>query len=278
MFRWWYAWHRRRPLLRWETKLLAVFLVIGLLLYPRFWLIPEWQRRIGDMNSVLDPTHPGLAELEQAVRARTDAEGYAGRVLLHTERVVYERFPYAHDWDTWGVMDYLPTVAEVFEQGREDCDGLAVVSASLLRRMGHEAYLVSDLKHTWVYTPAGELMSPGQGAKTLETDAEGTRTRVDAETARNVGRGLAYGVAVFPLGREIAMLLVIWLALLHPRAGRWRPWVALAGFALALVLLRAAGASGEALALRPQLTWLGLTLAVASVFLVAWRTDQRAAA
>ena len=43
------------------------------------------------------------------------------------EKFVYGHVPYAWDWDTWGVADYLPSVAEVRRMGREDCDGRAVV-------------------------------------------------------------------------------------------------------------------------------------------------------
>jgi len=258
----WRRWHERRPWHRRLTKILLFALTLAIVFYPKFWLLPRWLGRLGDMNSVLDPRDPRLAPLETAVRARltaaslpTDSSAPSNAVLAAAQSVVYETIPYAWDWDTWGVVDYLPTVAEVFERGQEDCDGLAVVAASLLRRMGYDARLVSDLVHTWVATPVGETMSPGLGEQTLVGGKEGTATRVSLAAMQNLGRGTAYGIAYFPLPREVIIAAALCLLSLHPRLSLWRGLAGCGLLFVALFALRHTGGTCTPEAGRVLLLW-----------------------
>jgi len=263
------AWRRLNDLAwpwRWPLKLAILLVVVAVVLYPKFWLLPRCIKRLGNMNAVLDPHHPALGELEQRVRqalapppatlpaaepGNSTVSGSRPAALLAGEgqdpalaavqQVVYERVPYAWDWDTWGVFEYIPTVAEVFERGREDCDGRAVVAASLLRRMGCDAWLVSDLLHVWVQTPAGETMSPTGGEKTLVATEAGTQTTISPGLVRNLARGLAYGVAVFPLGRELIILAAICVLAMQPRSAVWRRVAGCLLLGAAFGLLRASG-------------------------------------
>ena len=132
----WRRFHRRRRLLRWPIKNVLFVLVVAATLYPKPWLLPRWIARLGDMNAVLEPQHPGLEPFERAVRGLLPAGASPTSVLKAVEKTVYARIPYAWDWDVWGVMDYLPTVGEVLAQGREDCDGRAGIAASRRRRLG----------------------------------------------------------------------------------------------------------------------------------------------
>lgn len=259
------AWERvqRWPWgLRWILKTGIFAIVLVLVLFPKFWWLPTWFSRLSDMNRVLDPNHPWLAQLETEVRARLKPEATSHDTRRAVEAVVYHHIPYAFDWDTWGVMDWLPTVDEVYHAGREDCDGVAVVAASLLRRMGQDAFLVCDLKHVWVATPQEELMSPGAGAHTMVATPEGTRARLDVSLLANVGRGLAYGIAVFPLVRE--MILVATLALLawNPRSGAGRLVVGAGLLGGALACWRWSGASASGWANQPWLLVAGALLAL----------------
>ena len=247
--------------MRWPLKGGIFGLTVVLVLYPKVWLMPVWLERLGNMNSVLEPEHPALAELESAVRGAVGPNASTKAVHAAVERTVRARIPYAFDWDTWGVVDYLPTVGEVFAKGREDCDGLAVVAASLLRRMGEKAWLVTDLKHVWVATPDGEIMSPGQGAKTLVGEETGTRVSLTTDFVANLGRGLAFGIAVFPVGRELTILAVLCAVTLQPRSSVSRRMVGCLLLAGALLVLRLAGTSPMALAAEPALAWGGLLAA-----------------
>src|SRR5262245_14541585 len=152
---WWQRWHEGRAWLRVPTKLLLLALVVAVTLYPRADYFQTWVKRLQDIGSLLDPAHPGLAPFEADVRAQLKSNADPAEALHAVEKVVYARVPYAWDWDTWGVVDYLPTVDEVLKMGKEDCDGRAVVAASLLRRMGYEAQLDSDVLQCWVDRAAG---------------------------------------------------------------------------------------------------------------------------
>jgi hypothetical protein len=147
-------------------------------------------------------------------------------VQKQVERFVYKKVKYAWDWDVWGSADYMPTVAEMFENAkrqpdgiiREDCDGRAVMAASLMRRLGYESSIVTDLRHVWVVTPQGEWMGPGRG-KTMRSTKQGNKTDVLA-TLTNLPVGLSYGVAVFPFWREIIIAAALWLLLARRGMGR----------------------------------------------------------
>ena len=275
----WHQMHRWPRRVRWPLKAAFLALTVCLALYPKVWLIPTWLVRLRDLNSVLDPNYPALAPLEARVVAEVGPDAPLTAVLTPVERAVYERIPYAFDWDTWGVMDYIPTVAEVFAKGRDDCGGRAVVAASLLRRMGYQAWVVCDLKHIWVVArdekaavPADrELMGPGAGEKTLSgaPGGPGTQLKLTLAALGNLARGATYGVAVFPFGRELVILAALCIVAMQPRSSILRRIGGCAVLAMALLLLRFSGASANTLAAHPARVWIGLAAVVAGVALLA---------
>lgn len=266
----WRDLHDRPRFVRWPLKAAAFLVVLLFVLFPPIWRLPTWLWRWSNADCLVDQNHAGLAVLESEVGRLSSPGDPPDALFKLVESVVYEHVPYAFDWDTWGVMDWLPTVDEVFQAGREDCDGRAVVAASLLRRMGYQARLVTDLKHVWVVTPETELMGPGTGERTMQTDPNGTRVALSPGTLANLGRGLAFGVAVFPLTRELILLAAICLLTMHPWSGIARRSSGCALLITGLALLRAAGAEAGALATVPAFTWLGLGAAVTGWFLIAW--------
>lgn len=260
-------WRRLNPARRrwrWPLKVCVALAMTTLVLFPRVDLlvrnIGHWSR----LDALIEPEAPGLAALEGRVRERLAARGVgkgseaggepslplrgleetggpllplralkelpSAEVLAVTQRVVEEAIPYAWDWDTWGVADYVPTVGETLGKGREDCDGRAVVAASLLRRMGYDARLMSDLGHVWVWTPLGETMNPSElagGEVFVQQTERGSRLNWLAvfnwrAAAIDWPRNVTYGVAVFPAWRECVLLLTAW-ALLLGRRVRWGP-------------------------------------------------------
>lgn len=216
----WRQWHETRP---WRRRLLKsglLLIVVGLCLFPRFWLVPALISRSQNLEGLLQPDHPGLAPLETAVRARIGELDAARErdTFRAVESVVYEHIPYSFDWETWGQMEYLPTLDEVLDAGREDCDGRAVVMASLLRRMGYEAHLVTDFLHMWVAGPKQLQAGSLGGEPSLVATSRGTRVDWAApRLAANFVRGLGFGVAVFPWTREAILVGAALLLTLHPR-------------------------------------------------------------
>ncbi|MFO0973050.1 MAG: hypothetical protein U1A27_06390 [Phycisphaerae bacterium] len=146
--------------------------------------------------------------------------------LREVEAFVYRKVAYAWDWDQWGAADYIPTVSEVFSAAdarpnhelQEDCDGRAVLAASLLAALGEKSRIVTDLRHVWVETDRGGLMGPG-AKPTLSSAPGGTRT-APLTALRNLPVGLSYGVAVFPLGREVVLWAAAVALSLHRRVKR----------------------------------------------------------
>ena len=225
--------------LRWYARLPIKWVLLGLVIlivcYPDPNRLVRHLRHWTDPNQLVEPDAAALKPMIQELRAELP-DDLAPRVALqHIERFVYRKIPYAWDWETWGVVDYLPTVAEVIEQGREDCDGRAVVAASLLRNFGFEAYLVNDLAHMWVRTDAGDTMSPGKQAIAVATE-DGFEIQIPGFV--DSLQALAFGVAVFPVGREFIILLALWMLLLRANTGVARSLIALALLAAGLMLTR----------------------------------------
>lgn len=212
----WRVWHQNRHWRRRTAKVALVAVVLLLCLYPKIWLIPTWIGRLSNMNGVLDPQHLGLAPLEAEVRERVAVDANPQALLSAVQAVVNQRVPYEFDWNLWGVMDWLPTVEEALRAGREDCDGRAVVAASLLRRMGHKAWLVSDFTHTWVACDLGETMAPRNTAKSMVADEQGTQTRMDLTILNNLLHSVAFGITVFPPLRLLIFLSAVVFATANP--------------------------------------------------------------
>lgn len=276
--RWWHRWHDGPAWKRTPVKFIFLIGVFVLALYPRLDYVPTWIRRIQNLSSVVDPGNQKLATLETSVRAKLNGDETPDQVFGLVEAAVYQAIPYAWDWDTWGVVDYLPTVDEVFEKGREDCDGRAVIAASLLRRMGYEAELVSDVLHVWVDTPDGPTMSPTSTEKTLVSTPTGTKVTVTPGLIRNLGRGISYGVGAFPLGREAIMLAALALAALQPRASFWRRVAGVLLLWIALLTVREVGmkAARQITVAESAQVWIGWGLAVVGLLVLAIRAGGAA--
>jgi hypothetical protein len=173
--------------------------------------------RIVNPNALIDPDAPALEPLIEELRPLF-AEGPSPReALKHVERFVYLKIPYEWDWITWGVSDYWPTVDEAMRAGREDCDGRAVVAASLLRAFGMEARLVTNFAHVWVETPHGDTMSPA-GKKAVVATEDGVHMNWSA--LGEAPLSAAYGMAVFPFGRQLIVVGVLWWLLIGKASAR----------------------------------------------------------
>lgn len=230
---------------RLAVKASILALVAALVLYPRPLLLVRTVQRLDDPESLIDPDAVALQPWIQQVRARIEGgstgrdSAAAGNLLPIVEAFVYEHLPYAFDWDNWGVAFYVPTVGEALARGREDCDGRAVVAASILRALGVEARLVGDFRHVWVWTPQGETMSPTGPPLTTPTP---TGRRINWAVLGDALTQIAYGVAVFPLTREGILVLTGWVlawSRRRPAACWWAVLVLLSG---GLMLLRTGGA------------------------------------
>ncbi len=226
-------WYARIPI----KCLLFLLTVVGVC-YPYPHLLVRHVSRWRDPNTLVEPDAPALEPLAEGLAPRLGGELSAADRLKQVERFVLQQIPYEWDWNTWGVSDYLPTVEEVMEKGKEDCDGRAVIAASLLRRFGYKAELVSDFAHVWVKTDEGELMGPGK-SQAIVAGEHGLALRSGWFVP--LARALAYGIGPFPLVRELIVVGVFWLLLLGRGVGFWRGVVALGLLIDGLLFLKVGG-------------------------------------
>lgn len=234
---------QRKPYyIRWPIKLIVLAGVVFLTLYPSPARLYRHIQHVRNADALCDPGDPALAPV------RAEFERYANQNQLNRETpralsraiesFVYHRVPYAWDWETWGVADYLPSIAEIVAAGREDCDGRAILAAALLRSYHVDARLAADPRHVWVETPDGTVMGAlGQPAFQLV----GQRLSVQWDVLLNPAP-LAFGVAVFPFGRELIILLTAWALALPPRIPRKVALFVLLALVESLFVLRLAGA------------------------------------
>lgn len=210
---------RMRWWLRWPTET-AIVLLTGLAVaYPYPNVLWRQIVHLCRIDQLPDPHEPALAAVNDQWDRYLQSQDVAPRgpadLVRTVEPFVYAAVPYAWDWDVWGVADYTPTVAEVITQGREDCDGRAVLAAALLRSRGIEAKLVGGNGHVWVWTPYGETMSPIGQAATLAEDGV-FACLLSFFNARTI----AFGVAVFPWQREAVFVAILCWVLWGTRASR----------------------------------------------------------
>ena len=84
-------------------------------------------------------------------------------------------------------------------------------------------------------------MSPTGGEKTLVGTDAGTRAAITRRLIKNLARGLSYGVAVFPLIRELLILATLCVLTMQPWSSRWRRVAGCVVLLIALEVLRGAG-------------------------------------
>lgn len=273
---------RRR--FRWPIKLGVLAAVLLFVHYPDPQLLVRHARHWSNLGAMIEPEEPALgpivAEVERELAERPGILDHPQDVQRVVQRVVYMRIPYEWDWVTWGCADYLPTVSEVIAQGREDCDGRAVVAASVLRKLGYDAHLVTDGSHMWVRTPSGDSMAPMETAsgRTLVSTAE-AGIRIDPRAVLGARallidwpKNLAYGAAVFPAPR-VAIIAAAALLVLLPRRPGWARVVVGAALMIGgLVAWRQLCADPWDNSLRGA--WLGLTMCSVGG-LIAGRSGRR---
>jgi len=229
------------------------------------------------LHSLPDPTEPELASVrdrfERFLAEQKSTQSSPEAVLDLVNTFVCREIPYSWDWEVWGVADYTPTVAEVIKQGREDCDGRAVLAAALLRARGIPAELVADTRHMWVRTPYGQTMNP-LGPPVFQT--EGKHVRVRWSGLLDLGPA-AFGISVFPILRELIVVLALWLLMLPAQVDRRSALLALGFLVQGLLIIRLAGTDP----IHPQVggILLGLAnilLAVGGLWVIGFRLARQA--
>jgi hypothetical protein len=202
---------------RWSAKSLLFLLATAAVMYPHPVYLTRQLRHLTDTEALIQPHLPFIAELNRQIDTTLPAGAPPGQVFRAVERFVYQAIPYAYDWEVWSNVDYWPTAAEVWEKRREDCDGRAVLCASLLRARGFEnVRLVGNINHVWVEADGKGLMG---AEKDQNFRREGGRLVVTPPKAETLLKGLSQ-VRHFPAWRLGVLVLVAVALAWHPRQSR----------------------------------------------------------
>ena len=180
---WWQRLHDRSWQVRWPIKWATLVVVTLIVCFPYPRTLLRHLAHARNPNLLIEPDAPALAPLLITLRPQIRSAQDHHETLRIVQQFVHETIPYAFDWETWGVVDYLPTVEELLSKKREDCDGRAVLAASLLRNLGYEANLVTDgLQHVGL-DPARR----DDGT----ADRSGQSERMTTDASRSTGVGSA---------------------------------------------------------------------------------------
>ena len=183
------------------------------MLFPHPVLFFREVQRIGNVDGLIQTNLAAMAQINRDIDALLATNTVKLTEFKAVERFVYQRIRYQYDWDNWGNLDYWPTVAEVLERGREDCDGQAVLAASILRARGFtNARIVANLNHVWVAVDKVELMGP-QADKNIRR--EGGKTVVTFPALKTILDNIAF-LTKFPVARELILLFATLLVGYHP--------------------------------------------------------------
>ncbi|MCG3136470.1 MAG: hypothetical protein HJJLKODD_00303 [Phycisphaerae bacterium] len=242
---------------RWLVKLLLAAVLLLLVCYPRLDRLVLQIQRFQHADRLVNPQSPALdplvAEFDQLRQPDWDRK----KLFKELEKFVYQKIRYEWDWNLWGNADYWPTVEEAVLKGQEDCDGRAVVAASMYQRYGFKSELVADFAHVWVKTDLGEAMGPRQ-VQGVQFTPQGWK--INWKVLRELPATFCYGISVFPLWRELLLVSGWWWLCLglgvkvQPALG----WLMFVWFSLMMIR-----ESGQKLN-EPDvlLNWLGVGLAV----------------
>ncbi len=235
----------QRPLKRVSLKVALLAGVVLFALYPNPVLLVRQVGHLLNMESLIQPDLPAMPEINRAIDQLLATNTPTLTEFKAVERFVYRRIAYQYDWHGWWNLDYWPTAAEVWERQREDCDGRAVLAASILRARGHaDARLVANLQHVWVAVGTNELMGPmadknfrREGGKLVDGKLVGAKTVITLPSMRTLLDSLAM-TCKFPAWRVVLMLVTVLALAFHPAAdtGRFAMLCALmlAGYAVFL--------------------------------------------
>jgi hypothetical protein len=123
----------------------------AMLMEPYSQLIDDLDERFED-SFILSQTGESYERIMKITVRMNDTPGTLPDALLvemvHTYAGTLAE--YRRVADNYHSSDHLATTSEVIERGTDNCDGHAVLTASLLRRRGYDAYVVMGYSHVWV--------------------------------------------------------------------------------------------------------------------------------
>lgn len=279
----------RIPWLRWILKSAGFAAFTLLVLNPHLSRSIEQIQRTLRPEALIQTNFPALQQINREI------DGWlAGGISRQSEPEVIEayvckRIRYLDDYSNWLNVEYWPDAEQVWSRAQEDCDGRAILAASILRSRGYSsARLAVGLDHMWVRLNANEK-TPGAPPNMIALLSPGRRLSLDLaprtglDHALKILRALADPAALrettlalvsdIPGFRKALLIVFLVIACHHPS----RNWRVLGGatiLALAGALLLN-GWEPNLGAMNQFLVGAGLCGAAILVALLGSRSDPR---
>jgi len=160
------TYRKKRKYLNLTKLALVLFLYFAFIcINPLYW--PSQISRHLDRGSLITPNAQCIVDLNASFVASASFNGPYNRSTLQgqmdelsdIQNFIYDPGNNPNDWIDYvydffqypGVFDHVPTPEEVLANRLDDCDGIAVVTVSLLVRLGFEAYVAESDSHWWTY-------------------------------------------------------------------------------------------------------------------------------
>lgn len=120
----------------------------------------QLERRL-DPPSLLEPDNPEIKELNTEFTTRfqldtprnemkNNIESPKVHEITFLETFILTHVKYGADITQYLTIDHLATTTEVLDMMKDDCDGRAILTTSLLLHRGYDAWVVVAWTHWWV--------------------------------------------------------------------------------------------------------------------------------
>ncbi|MCP4395805.1 MAG: transglutaminase domain-containing protein [bacterium] len=212
-----YIWNRTaelRPLWRLLLKMTIFSIVLFFSLNPHPKRFVQQVQRYFQTEHLIQEDFPGIEEINREIDLLLPPNVTQQEEFLAVQNYVYQHIAYEYDWDNWGNIDFWPKADIVWARQREDCDGRAVLAASILRSRGfHSATLAGSIRHIWVQVDQQELMNPDTEQNVR---LDGGKLAISLPSSQLLLESTALYVANFPTIRNLLLFFVALLLCYHP--------------------------------------------------------------
>ncbi|MHA1972074.1 MAG: hypothetical protein ACTSW1_03705 [Candidatus Hodarchaeales archaeon] len=134
------------------------YLLTGFSLNPFDWPNQVTERFI--LTDTIQPDNPKIAQLEKEFKLFLEEKNETISSLFNTsnpkiieayaiEVFITGKINYVDDFANYLSWDHRTSISEVLARG-DDCDGIAIIAASLLTRRGFDNYIIISKWHSWI--------------------------------------------------------------------------------------------------------------------------------
>jgi hypothetical protein len=136
---------------------------VVLFLFPAFWLVPgQVYVRVNRQTMLMTPEDPAVITFTNeflATRPAYPAANFSEQMKMATAYML-EKIEWKLDMETYGLAGHVATPAQVIALGADDCQGQAVVLASLLLRLNYTSIWAVETPFHWYVVARDPALAP----------------------------------------------------------------------------------------------------------------------